>query len=391
MDPTRFVDSRFGRPARQPGQKWVFWHYSPKPIPRDLTLSREAVLAMSDAEAALGRLSGLGYLISEPQTLIGPYLTREALASSRIEGTQASLSEVLQAELLTGDNDTPDVVEVTRYLAASRQAFDLAQQLPISQRLILTVHRTLLGGVRGEEKEPGSFRRTPVWVGPAGATPDKATYVPPLPEDLPVLLTDWERYVNEDKPEPVLVQCALMHYQFETIHPFLDGNGRIGRLLISLLLKEKGRLDLPLLYLSNYFETHRDEYYDALQHVREHGEIEPWLRLFFEAVRVQCDDAVWRARQLVDLRETYLRTATSTRSKLPQLVQAMVGNPFVTVHSAQQATGLSAPGARNLVRKAEDLGWLRSIGTHGRGGREHWYANELFQIIESPMRYDTEQ
>ncbi len=387
MDPGRFVDSPFGRPARQPGQKWAFWHYAPKPIPRDIVMSSDAVLAMSDAEAALGRLSGLGYLISEPQTLVGPYLTREALASSRIEGTQASLSDVLQAELLASDDNTPDVREVTRYLSASREAFELVQELPISQRLILKVHRTLLSGVRGEEKEPGSFRRTPVWVGSAGAKPDDAAYVPPLPEDLPALLADWERYVNEDRPAPVLVQCALMHYQFETIHPFLDGNGRIGRLLINLLLKEKGRLDLPLLYLSNYFETNRDDYYEALQHVRERGEIEPWLRLFFEGVRVQCDDAVWRARKLVDLRETYLRDATATRSKLPQLVQAMVGNPFVTVQSAQKATGLSAPAARNLVRRAEDLGWLRSIGTHGRGGREHWYAHELFQIIESPMRY----
>jgi Fic family protein len=155
VDPSRFVDSPFGRPARQPGQKWAFWHYAPKPIPRDIVMSSAAVVAMSDAEAALGRLSGLGYLISEPQTLIGPYLTREALASSRIEGTQASLSEVLQAELVASDDDTPDVREVTRYLSASREAFELVQELPISQRLILKVHRTLLSGVRGEEKEPG--------------------------------------------------------------------------------------------------------------------------------------------------------------------------------------------------------------------------------------------
>ncbi len=347
-------------------------------------MSNSAILAMSEAEAALGRLSGLGYLIREPQTLIGPYLTREALASSRIEGTQASLSDVLQAEIGDAGEATVDVQEVTRYLRASRQAFSLIETLPITQRLILDVHRTLLSGVRGEEKDPGNFRRSPVWAGSAGATPDSATYVPPLPDQLPALLSDWEAYVNEERSVPVLLQGALMHYQFETIHPFLDGNGRIGRLLISLLLKERKRLDLPLLYLSNFFETHRGAYYDALQGVRERGEIEPWLHLFFEGVRVQSDDAIWRARRLVDLRETYLLKASETRSKLPQLVQAMVANPFVTVQSAQRATGLSAPGARNLVRRAEELGWLRSLGTHGRGGREHWYAFDLFHIMESP-------
>ncbi|WP_200901243.1 Fic family protein [Nostocoides japonicum] len=352
-------------------------------------MSQSAILAMSEAEAALGRLSGLGYLIREPQTLIGPYLTREALASSRIEGTQASLSDVLQAEIGDADEATADVVEVTRYLSASRQAFSLVETLPITQRLILDVHRTLLSGVRGEEKSPGNFRCSPVWVGSAGATPDNATYVPPPPDQLPALLTDWENYVNTERSVPVLLHGALMHYQFETIHPFLDGNGRIGRLLISLLLKERRRLELPLLYLSNFFETNREAYYEALQGVRERGEIEPWLLLFFEGVRAQSDDAIWRARRLVDLRETYLLRASETRSKLPQLVQAMVANPFVTVQSAQRATGLSAPGARNLVRRAEELGWLRSLGTHGRGGREHWYASDLLEIMEGPLGGDT--
>lgn len=388
MDPANFVDSPFGAPARQPGVDWAFWYYKPKPVPRSIDLPPEVVRALSDADAALGRLSGLGYLISDPQALIGPYLTREALASSRIEGTQASLSEVLQAEVAAGDaEETMDVREVSRYLAASRQAFKLITELPITQRLILQIHEILLSGVRGEDKEPGSFRRTPVWVGAAGATPDNATYVPPLPEHVPELLSDWEKYVNEEPDAPVLIQCAMMHYQFETIHPFLDGNGRIGRLLISLLLHERKRLELPLLYLSHYFETHREEYYAALQGVRERGDIKTWLLLFLEAVRNQSEDAVWRARQLVDIRERYMDQAVQTRSKLPQLVQAMVANPYITVKSAQTATGLSAPAARSLVRKAEELGWLRSLGSHGRGGREHWYAPDLFGIMEAPMRY----
>lgn len=387
MDPSRFAKSAYGQAARRPGDKWAFWHYRPAPIPRDIDLSSSTVTAMTNADAALGRLSGLGYLVSEPATLTGPSLTREALASSRIEGTQASLSEVLQAELASESENSDDVREVARYLAASREAFDLVETLPVTQRLILAAHRTLMSGVRGEERSPGELRRSPVWVGPAGATPETAPFVPPLPDDIPELLSDWESYVNDSTHVPPLLQCAMMHYQFETIHPFLDGNGRIGRLLISLVLKERGRLDLPLLYVSNYFERQRDDYYSALQRVREVGDVEPWLLLFFEAIRVQSDDAVWRARQLVDLRERFLRRAAESRSQLTMLVQPIMANPFMTVQSAQKATGLSTPGARGLIRRAESLGWLRSLGTHGRGGREHWYAPEVFDILESPVRY----
>ncbi|MBK8447951.1 MAG: Fic family protein [Micropruina sp.] len=173
----------------------------------------------------------------------------------------------------------------------------MAKTLPITQRLVLQVHEVLLRGVRGEEKNPGELRSSPVWVGPAGATPETATYVPPLPEHLPHLMTDWEYFVNDDgKRLPALIQAALMHYQFETIHPFLDGNGRVGRLLINLLLMERGRLPLPLLYLSSYFESNRQAYYDRLQAVRESADIDGWLVFFLTAVKSQADDAVLRAR-----------------------------------------------------------------------------------------------
>lgn len=391
MDPQRFSHSVFGKPHREPGNKWAFWYYQPAPMPRSLDLEPLTVLALSEADAALGLLQGLGHLIRDPQLLLGPYLTREAVASSRIEGTQASLSDVLQAEAADGPSQDEDIQEVYRYVQASRQAFRLIEDLPISQRLILDVHRTLLEGVRGEEKNPGEFRRTPVWVGAAGATPETAIYVPPLPNEVPDLIADWEKYVNEPSTTPVLVQCALMHYQFETIHPFLDGNGRIGRLVINLLLREKGRLDLPLLYLSGYLENNREEYYARLQAVRERGEIQEWLRFFLAAVTEQAKDAVWRARKLVDLREQYLKDAVLTRSALPQLVDQIFQNPYVTVRQIQQRVGLTNQGARNLIRKAEDRGWVSSIGSHGRGGREYWFAPEVYQVIESPMRYGTQE
>lgn len=389
MDARKFVDSAFGRPAREPGNKWAFTYYLPAAIPRDLPLSAEVVGKLSEADAALGHLQGLGSLITDPGLLVGPYLRREALASSRIEGTQASLSDVFQAEI-DARSGTDDTSEVQRYLAATREAYELARTLPITQRLILQVHATLLTGVRGEDKMPGEFRRTPVWVGRAGATPDSATFVPPVPTHLGDLLSDWERFVNEDGVSyPALIQAALMHYQFETIHPFLDGNGRIGRLLINLLLLERGRLPHPLLYLSNYFETNRDEYYERLQAVREQGDIDGWLVFFLSAVRAQADDAVARSRRLIEIRETYHSAAIKERSSLPRLVELIVRNPFVTVKFVEGALELTNQGARNLIKNAEARGWLRSLGSHGRGGRELWYSPEIFTVMEMPMTYET--
>lgn len=387
MDAGRFVESAFGQPMREPGNKWAFTYYLPKPIPRQVALSAEIVAAMSDADAALGHLQGLGMVITDPSLLIGPYLRREALASSRIEGTQASLSELLQSEVdaTTSDDDTD---EVRRYLEATELAYKLARSLPITQRLVLQVHEVLLRGVRGEEKNPGELRASPVWVGRAEATPESAAFVPPLPEHLPNLMRDWEYFVNEDgKQLPALIQAALMHYQFETIHPFLDGNGRIGRLLINLLLMERGRLPMPLLYLSSYFESYRQTYYDRLQAVREAGDIDGWLLFFLEAVKSQATDAVARSRALVAIRESYLADAIQTRSSLPALVELITRTPVVTVKSVQTATGLTNPAARTLIRNAESRGWLQSIGTRGRGGREFWVAPRVLDVMEAPMSY----
>jgi Fic family protein len=388
MDPSRFVESPFGSAAREPGNKWGFTYYLPKSIPRELDLSAAVVAELSEADASLGHLQGLGMLITDPGMLIGPYLRREALASSRIEGTQASLSDVFQSEI-DETAGTDDTAEVRRYLDATRQAYALARTLPITQRLILEVHATLLTGVRGEEKLPGEFRRSPVWVGKSGATPDTASFVPPLPAHLGELLSDWERFVNEDgRHLPALVQAALMHYQFETIHPFLDGNGRIGRLLINLLLLERKRLPLPLLYLSHYFETHRDSYYERLQAVREEGDIQGWLMFFLSAVRAQADDAVERSRQLIEIRERYHGESNKERSSLPRLVDIIVRNPYVTVKYIETQLDLTNQGARNLIRNAESRGWLKSLGANGRGGRELWYAREIFSVMEMPMVYN---
>ena len=388
MRSERFVQSAFGRPTRRPGDKWAFDYYLPRPIPGELELSGDTVLALSEADSALGLLNGLGRLIQDPEILLGPFLTREALASSRIEGTKASLSEVFQAEAIdTAARRTDDVAEVSNYLAATRQGLELIETLPITQRLIKQVHGTLRRGVRGEERRPGEFRSSPVWIGAADATPETASFVPPLPEDLPELLTDWERFVNEPSRLPTLVRAALMHYQFETIHPFLDGNGRIGRLLVGLLLISERKLGRPLLYLSGYLEANRDEYYDRLQAVRERAEIQQYLQFFLVAVRRQSEDAVARAGRLVQLRESYYAAARLDRSRVAALIPLLFAAPFVNVRRVQQALGVTAQGARNLLVRAERYRWIQSQGNVGRGGMTIWRAQQVFDTIDSPLSY----
>jgi Fic family protein len=353
-----------------------------------MPLDPTTVLALSEADAALGHLQGLGHLITDPQLLVGPYISREALASSRIEGTRASLAEVLRAGAGEGEEArTEDVAEVERYIAATYRGLELLRTLPITQRLVLDVHAVLLSGVRGQDRMPGRLRRGPVWVGSPTDSPDTAVFVPPAPELLDGLLQDWERFVNEPGRLPVLVRCALMHYQFETIHPFLDGNGRIGRLLIGLLLQQDGRLTIPLLYLSGYLESHRREYYERLQAVRERGEIQQWLQFFLTAVQRQAADGVERAGQLVRLRERYLAESARARSRIGEIVALVFANPFVTVKRVEVALGMTNQGARNLIRDAEARGWLTIVDVTGRGGRTFWVAQDVFDVIEAPPAY----
>lgn len=394
MDPDRFVDPTFGRPARRPGDKWAFWYFEPAPIPRQLDLDSATVMALADATLSLGQLQGLGQLIPEPQLLIGPYITREALASTRIEGTQASLAQVLQADAEGSDpaihND--DIAEVEAYVKATQLGLRLVHDLPLTQRLILPVHRELLAGVRGRERRPGELRQSPVWIGSPTDSPETATFVPPPPEGLGDLLADWERFVNERPTQPILINCALMHYQFETIHPFLDGNGRLGRLLIGLYLQHTGTLTAPLLYLSGYLETHRREYYERLQAVRERAEVQEWLQFFLAAVHRQATDGIDRARQLVHAREKYTAAATRARSRIGELIPLIFANPFVTVRRVEKALDMTNQGARHLIRQAEDDGWLQSLDIRGgRGRRRYWLAHEIMAIIEAPPLYERER
>lgn len=380
MDATRFVSERFGRVVTPPG-RWTFPTFIPHPIPRSLALDGPTVLALSEADSALGRLAGAGRLLPDPHLLARPYITREALASSRIEGTQASLSDVYQAAAEGGSKEGSDVREVENYISAMDEGLAALATLPISARLVRRIHAVLMEGVRGRERTPGEFRRTPNWIGGADDRPETATFVPPPVDEMNVALTDWEQFVNGDHGLPPLIACALLHYQFETIHPFLDGNGRLGRLLIVFFLVEQGRLPQPLLYVSPYFEAHRSEYYDRLQAVREQGDIEGWLQFFLRAVAAQATDAVARAERLVDTREKYRQALAGTRSRIGEVVDMMLITPVLTTGLVARRLDVSGQSALTYIRELEGRGWLRELAHTGPGGRHYWIATEIFALL----------
>jgi Fic family protein len=380
MDIDRYHATQFGKVGRTVGPN-SYVAYFPAPIPRQLTLSNDNVSAMAEAEAALGRLAGAGRLLPNPQLMVGPYLRREALASTRIEGTQASLAELYEAEV-SDTEPSPDVEEVVNYVHAMERGLLLLGQLPFSVRLIREMHQVLLSGVRGRHRQPGELRTSQNWIGASGATIETASFVPPPPDKVPRLLSDLEQFVNADGLRlPPLVQTALVHYQFETIHPFLDGNGRLGRLLVVFALMLRDRLPSPLLYISPYFEARRTDYYDALQGVREEGDIDLWMSMFFDAVTVQSNDAIVRAEELTDLRERNRDVIQAvTRGAAVQLVELVFEKPVLTAGLVERRLGVSKPTALKALRQLADTGLLTEIDDGARG-QVRWRADPVIDAL----------
>jgi Fic family protein len=374
-----YASTRFGQPRRTLGRHG-YVAYFPAPLPRAIELSAGAIRLLAEAEASLGRLAGVGQLMPNPHLLVRPYLLREALSSARIEGTQASLADVFEAEA-SGAPPSADVEEVLNYIDALEWGLGQQGKLPLGVRLIREMHRRLLAGVRGRERMPGEFRTTQNWVGERGSTIETARFVPPPPNELPGLLADWERYAHETAEVPLLVQNALLHYQFETLHPFLDGNGRIGRLLSVFLLVERGRLPAPLLYLSAYLERDRARYYEALQTVRQDGDSLPWIELFLTAVHTQSTDAVARAQRLVELRERYRVAASAiTSSKAMMLVDLVCEVPIISSRAVEARLGVTRPTALKLLRQLEEVGVLQE-GAVGQRGQRRYLASELMAAV----------
>jgi Fic family protein len=373
----------FGEPRRTLGRHG-YVAYFPAPIPRALELPMSTVKLLAETEASLGRLAGVGQLVPNPHLLIRPYLLREALSSTRIEGTQASLADVFEVQA-TGEAPNADVEEVINYVQALEWGLSRLETLPLGVRLVREMHRRLLAGVRGRERTPGEFRTTQNWVGGGGSTIESARFVPPPPGELAALLADWEQFAHGESELPLLIRHALLHYQFETLHPFLDGNGRLGRLLIVFLLMGHGRLTAPLLYVSAYLERDRDGYYDALQTVREAGDALPWIELFLTAVRSQSLDAVVRAQRIVELRERYRGAASSiASSNAMALVDLVCETPIVSSRTVEGRLGVTRPTALKLLRQLEAVGVL-SLGPFGPRGQRRYLASELMAAVVEDM------
>jgi Fic family protein len=373
MNPTEYRAPSAGEIVRSLRGDLAF---VPAPLPPAIHFDAALVLALSRADAALGELAGVGRLMPNPHLFIAPYLRREAVLSSRIEGTRTNLDQLLVHEAAPGPRPDEDLREVQNYVVALEEGIALLDELPLSLRLVRELHARLMRGVRGGEANPGEFRRDQNWIG--GRTIETAVYVPPPPEGLDESLAQWEAYLH-DRGMPGLIQIALLHEQFEAIHPFRDGNGRVGRLLIPLFLIERRRLPQPLLYLSGYLEANRRQYYDLLQAVRTDGAWIDWIRFFLQGVEESASAAMQQAHELMQLREE-LRTRVRLKPQALALVDVLFRNPYVTIAGAARALHTTNPTASNAVRVLETEGVLREVT--GRSWGRLYVADPILRIID---------
>lgn len=345
MDFTLFQDSPAGRLLKIEQGETGYWAFIPHPLPPQISLDSEFVRALSEADRALGELAGLGRAMPNPDLLIGPFLRREAVLSSRIEGMQTDMAQLYAFEagqLMLFDMKPPptasDAREVMNYVDAQKYGLERIKALPVSLRLIRELHERLMHGVRGGVATPGEFRRVQNYIGSHGGAINDATFIPPPVHEMHPALDSFEKYLHEGNELPPLVRLALIHYQFEAIHLFLDGNGRIGRLLISLLLVHWNLLPLPLLYLSAYFERHRQQYYDLLFAVSERGAWHEWIMFFLKGVAEQSKDALVRAKQLQDLQADWRQRLIKARASALslRLADVLFESPIVTIPRVQQ-------------------------------------------------------
>lgn len=368
--PMRF---RAGRYLQQPTGYRAF---IPAPLPPDppLDLSGPLRERLSEADYALGRLDGAVLTLPNPDLFVFMYVRKEAVLSSQIEGTQSSLQNLLAAEAQLFDPDTPrDVNEVANYVRAMNHGLARLADLPVSVRLIREIHAELMQGVRGGRLAPGELRTSQNWIGPGDCTLADATFVPPPPHEVPGALSDLERFLHDGAGLPPLIQVGLAHAQFETIHPFLDGNGRVGRLLITFLLTEKRLLNKPVLYLSHYFKQHRSEYYERLQAVRDAGDWEGWLGFFLEGVVSVSREAARTAAAILRMREEFRARITEELGRAAangqRVMDRLFDHPIVNVATVREWLDLTPAGANQIVSRLEGIGLLREITGYARNRR----------------------
>jgi Fic family protein len=381
MNRKDFADTASGRLVDTPQGYLAF---VPNPLPPPINFDMPLALALSKADAALSELSGLGGQLPNPHLLISPYIKREAVLSSRIEGTKASLSDLLIDEIEDGQARAPsdDVKEVRNYVRALEFGVQRLETLPLSLRLIREIHAELMEGVRGEKATPGEFRRSQNWIGPTGSTPMTAAFVPPPVEVLMDCLGDWETFLHSQDVIPDLIQCAMMHVQFETIHPFLDGNGRVGRLLITFFLMQRGRLSEPLLYLSAFIDAHKGDYYDLLQRVRTHGDWVPWIRFFLQGVTEIATEAGQQSKELHRLREQY-RGQLRDKPNALGLIDELFVNPYMTIGRGAKVLKKTHPTAKAAISVLEERNILKEVS--GRQWGRFYVCAPVLDALEKPF------
>jgi len=381
MDPSDFTDDSPGELVKTIEGIWAF---VPDPLPPQFEIGPSTINKLSAADFAMGELRGIGQMLPNPQLLINPFLRREAVLSSRIEGTIASLDQLILFEVEpTREPQNPDVGEVANYVSAMEYGLRRLDELPVSLRLIREVHEKLFRGVRGQDRRPGEFRQTQNASGQQGRPVEEARYIPPPVAQMTQALSDLELFIHQPADLPFLIQLALVHYQFEAIHPFLDGNGRIGRLLLSLLLCEKGYLTQPLLYLSGFLEKNRDRYIDLLLRVSQKGDWAGWVEFFLEGVAEQSRDVIQRSGLLLELRQQYRDSAQTARaSALPlQLVDRLFQAPALTISMAQGLLGVTHVSAQRSIERLVALGILSEVT--GQQRNRIYVAKEILSLIGS--------
>ena len=367
------LSNRAGRYVRQ---FTGYRAFIPEPLPPQppLDISFELHRLLSAADRALGRLDGSVLTLPNPDLFVFMYVRKEAVLSSQIEGTQSSLQDLLAAEAQLFDQDLPhDVDEVINYVSAMNHGLERLRELPLSVCLIREIHADLLRGVRGGRLQPGELRTSQNWIGPAGCTLNTATFVPPPPGEVPEALGELEKFLHGEDDLPPLIRIALAHVQFETIHPFLDGNGRVGRLLITFLLTVGGILQKPVLYLSHYFKRHRQTYYDHLQAVRDRGAWEEWLAFFLRGVAEVAAEAAETARKILALREQHRTAITAHLGRAAgnghKVLESLFDRPILAVKNVQELTGTTYAAANALVSRLVGLHILEEMTGYARNRR----------------------
>lgn len=363
--------------------------FIPAPLPPvpEIVMDQEMWSLLSKADRALGRLDGSTDALPNPNLFVFMYVRKEAVLSSQIEGTQASLIDVLEFESQTLEPENPqEIAEVVNYIAAINYGLERLEELPVSLRLVREIHHKLMQDVRGYEREPGEFRRTQNWIGPSGCSLAEATYIPPPPHEMIQALDNLERFLHDSEPMPSLLKIGLAHAQFEKIHPFLDGNGRTGRLLITFLLCEQNILKYPLLYISYFFKKYRSKYYDCLQSIRDTGDWESWLKFFLLGVYEVAQEASATARQIVNMKEEHRQLSISELGRRSgnaiALLESLYFRPIFTVEHVESVIGLSYPNANSLVKDLCKIGILEEI-TGQKRNRAFAYAPYLQAFKDS--------